>query len=192
MGATLNFKLKPVPPQQKQADLDSYKSELVSNLADAWKMALKHVKQAQRHQKTAYDRSAKPPSFRVGNRALLYMLAADSNKAIKSLNHYKASTVLSGCTRLVAEFQPVDHPRASPIRVAMNRLQSCLTELAGVSASTPPSAEESPNNSQQVEHFPDPPKEPDQDGVSEVWGTAFVEGSTLSRATEARTGKCNN
>ena len=98
MGASLNFKLKPVPPQQKQVDLDSYKFELVSNLADAWKTAQEHVKQAQRHQKTAYDRSAKPPSFRVGDRVLLYMLAAKSSKSVKSLNHFKAPTVLSGCT----------------------------------------------------------------------------------------------
>ena len=74
---------------------------------------------------------------------------------------------------MVAELQPVDHPKGSPIHVAMNRLRSCPTELAGVSASTPTSAEESPNNSQQVEDFPDSPKEPDQDGVSEVWGNCL-------------------
>ena len=131
------------------------------NLADAWKTAREHVKQAQRRQKTAYDRSAKPPSFRVGDRVFLYMPAARSNKA------YKFTKPFQGPYRIVwlyengAELQPVDHPKASPIRVAMNRLRLCPTELAGVPASTPPSAEESPNNSQQVEDFPDPPKEPD-------------------------------
>ena len=68
---------------REHVDFDSYKSELVSNLAHAWKMAQEHVKQAQRHQKTAYDRSAKPPSFRVGDRVFLYMPAAKSNKAYK-------------------------------------------------------------------------------------------------------------
>ena len=42
-----------IPPMREHVDLDSYKSELVSNLAHAWKMAQEHVKQAQRRQKTA-------------------------------------------------------------------------------------------------------------------------------------------
>ena len=97
------------------------------------------------------------------------MPAAKSNKA------YKFAKPFQGPYRVVwlyengAELQLVDHPRASPIRVAMNRLRLCPTELAGMPASTPPSAEESPNYSQEVEDSSDPPKEPDQSGVSEVW-----------------------
>ena len=149
-------------------------------------MAQEHVKQAQRPQKTAYDQSAKPPSFRVGDRVLLYILAAKSNKAIKSLNHFKAPTVLSGCTRMEAELQPVDHPRASPIRVAMNQLRSCPTELAGVSASTPPSQRNQQTPASRWRIFLTRMVFP------KFGETAFVEGSALSRATEARTGKCNN
>lgn len=64
-----------------------------------------------------------------------------------------------------AELQPVDHPRASPIRVAMNWLQLCPTELAGMPKATSPNVEVttvSPNNGQQAENFPDQPKEPDR------------------------------
>ena len=57
----------------------------------------------------------------------------------------------------------------APIHVAVNQLRLCPTELAGVPVSTPPYAEESPNNSQQVEDFPDPLNEPVQGGVSKVW-----------------------
>ena len=93
-----------VPPQREQVDLDSYKSELVSNLADAWKMAREHVKQAQRRQKTAYDRSAKPPSFRVGIGCSFTCPPQGLTRLTSSLNHFKVTTVLSGCTRMVLNF----------------------------------------------------------------------------------------
>jgi len=95
----------------------------------------------------------------------LYMPAAKSNKA------YKFAKLFQGPHRIVwlydngAELQPVDHPRASPIRVAMNRLRLCPTELAGMPEVTSPNVEMttvSPNNGQQAEDFPDQPKEPDR------------------------------
>ena len=104
-----------VPPQQEQVDLDSYKSELVSNLADAWKMAQEHVKQAQRRQKTSYHRSAKPPSFRVGDRVFLYMPTAKSNKAYKFTKPFQGpSTLLFGCMRMMLNFNRWITPGLAP------------------------------------------------------------------------------
>ena len=85
-----------VPPLWEQVDLDSYKSELVSNLADAWKNA-----QEQKCQKTVYDRLAKPPSFRVGDRVFLSLPAAKSNKAYQFAKRFQGPTVLSAYTIMV-------------------------------------------------------------------------------------------
>ena len=122
-----------VPPLWEQVDLDSYKSELVSNLADAWKNA-----QEQKCQKTVYDRLAKPPSFRVGDRVFLSLPAAKSNKAYQFAKRFQGPYCIVCLYNNGAERQPVDHPRASPICVSMDRLWSCPTELAGMPTSASP------------------------------------------------------
>ena len=50
-----------------------YKRELMTGLIKAWKLARKHVQQAQRTQKKYYDRKTKELTYREGDRVFVYM-----------------------------------------------------------------------------------------------------------------------
>ena len=52
--------------------VDDYKTELVTGLTDAWKLAVKHIKEAQKRQKRQYDRS-KELDLKVGDGVMVYM-----------------------------------------------------------------------------------------------------------------------
>lgn len=121
-----------VPQSRELMDVDSYKTELVCSLADAWKLAQDNVKKAQKRQKTSYDRSARLPKFTVGDRVFLYMPAAKSTKAYKFAKPFRGPYRIVKLYENGAELLPVEHPKATPIRVAMNRLRSCPVELMGV------------------------------------------------------------
>ena len=53
----------------------------MAGLVEAWKLAKKHVQQAQRVQKKYYDRKTKEPTYREGDRVFVYMPKEKANKA---------------------------------------------------------------------------------------------------------------
>ena len=54
-------------------DLDSYQSELITGLSDAWKVAAENIKAALCCQKRTYDQGASEPNLKVGDQVLVYM-----------------------------------------------------------------------------------------------------------------------
>ena len=64
-------------------DLDDYKTELVTSLSDAWKLASEHIKEAQQRQKRQYDRRSKELHLKVGDRVMVYMPLEKKGKARK-------------------------------------------------------------------------------------------------------------
>ena len=122
-----------VPPVRELVDVDSYKTDLVCNLADAWKLARDNVTKAQRKQKTTHDQSATKLKFSVGDRVFLFKPALKSGKAYKFAKPFQGPYRILKMFENGAEIQLVDKPRAESIRVALNRLRACPTELCAPS-----------------------------------------------------------
>ena len=120
------------PPSRQVLDLDDYKSELTTGLAEAWELAQANVRKAQQRQKKQHDRRARGPEFHIGDRVFVYMPAAKRGKA------YKFAKPFSGPYRIVslynngAEVQLIAKPRSETIRVALNRIRRCPKEIPGV------------------------------------------------------------
>ena len=55
------------PKTPYMIDIDDYKTELVTNMSDAWKITQESIKVAQTKQKTQYDKKSKAPEFKVGD-----------------------------------------------------------------------------------------------------------------------------
>ena len=66
---------------RSEIDLETYKGELMAGLIEAWKLAKKHVQQAQKVQNKYYDRKTKEPTYREGDRVFVYMPKEKANKA---------------------------------------------------------------------------------------------------------------
>ena len=63
---TADAVLEPESTERESFDVDDYKSRLSAYMSDAWYLAKANVKSAQRRQKIAYDRTARPESFQPG------------------------------------------------------------------------------------------------------------------------------
>jgi hypothetical protein len=117
-------------------DADEYRSEVLSNLQNAWSTAKKNVEQAQKGQKKQHDRKARMPTFVEGDRVFVFKPAAKSGKA------YKFARPFHGPYRIKlydngADVRPVDRPQEASIRVLFDRLRVCPEEIPN--QSWPPS-----------------------------------------------------
>lgn len=56
-------------------DINDYKSELMTHLSQAWKLAQENIKVAQSHQKMQYDKKARDVPLKVGDRVMVLMPA---------------------------------------------------------------------------------------------------------------------
>ena len=116
-------------PDRFTVSADDYRSEFVSGISRAWTLAQQSVKKAQNRQKLQHDRHAKDPQFQVGARVFVYMPAAKSGKA------YKLARAFHGPYRVVEVVEngllvrPIDKPRDTPIRVALNRVRCCPKQI---------------------------------------------------------------
>ena len=64
------------PRTAYMVDIDDYKTEFVTSLSEAWKIAQENIKVAQTKQKTQYDRRSKEPKYAIGDRVMTYMPSA--------------------------------------------------------------------------------------------------------------------
>ena len=119
-------------PERDQLDVDDYKTDLTEKLAGAWDLARQNIKKAQRHQKQMYDRHAKDPPVKRGDRVFIYMPAADQGPS------YKFARPFHGPYRVVEKqpntilARPVDQPQATPIRVSLSRVRMCPQQIPDV------------------------------------------------------------
>ena len=119
------------PSTPYMVDIDDYKSELTSNLSDAWAMATANfnIKEAQAHQKHHYDKKSKASKLSVGDGVMVYMLHAVSGKAWKLARPFYGPYRIVSLTRTNAEVKLIDKPDADAIFVALNRVRLCYQEL---------------------------------------------------------------
>ena len=98
-------------------------------MSDAWELARHHIKKAQRKQKAIHDRHSKEVPLRVGDRVFLHVPAAKQGKAHKFARPFRGPYRVVELYENGADIRPVDRPRADVIRVALNRLRTCPTEI---------------------------------------------------------------
>ena len=70
MDVILNYQLSPSKTRQ-QMDLHEYGIYVAEKLAEAWDLARRNIKKAQKQQKMTHDQHARPPNFAVGERVFL-------------------------------------------------------------------------------------------------------------------------
>ena len=114
-------------------DLDDYRSELVMGLSDAWKAAAEHIKVAQCHQKSTYDRRASESKLKVGDRVLVHMPHEVRGNAWKFARPFHGPYRVVSLTPTNAEVRLVDQPSDNSIFVSLNRVRRCYEELPNVS-----------------------------------------------------------
>ena len=54
-------------------DIDDYKSEMMTSLSQAWKLAQENIKVAQKYQKTQYNKKTRETNVKVGDRVMVLM-----------------------------------------------------------------------------------------------------------------------
>ena len=108
---------------------DDYKSEMMQSLGEAWKLAQENIGKAQKSQKEQHDKKARDAKFSVGERVFVFMPAKKTGKA------YKFAKPFEGPYRVLATYDNgadvclVDKPTSPSIRVAMDRLRLCPSQI---------------------------------------------------------------
>ena len=122
------------PVIQSELDIVTYKEVVVQGVTEVWGVAQSHVRKAQDKQKRSHDQHAAEPSFQVGDRVFLYEPAAKSSKAHKFARPYGGPYCIVCLYQNGAEIRPVDKPQKATIRVALNCLHQCPTEVTDYSS----------------------------------------------------------
>ena len=110
-------------------DLKEYGADLASRTAVAWDLARKCIGKAQKKQKEYYDRRARPPRFRVGDRVFLFKPADKSGPLRKFARPYHGPYRVVEMDCNTAQIRRVDRPEEDTVLVALDRLRCCPEEL---------------------------------------------------------------
>ncbi len=117
--------------------LPDYRNELTTKLASAWANAKKEIGGTQAVQKRQYNRAAKDPKLRCGDRVMVYMPSEVQRKNTKLARPYHGPYRVLNVTPTNAEVVMIDQPRDPPIFVSLSRVCHCYEEMADVSWSGP-------------------------------------------------------
>ena len=111
------------PVERDKQDIDDYKSRLSVYMDKAWETARACVQRAQKQQKVAYDRRAKPRVFKPGDRVFVFMPGAKQTKFTRAFHGpYRVKEVLE--TGVLV--QPVDRPNQES---TFDRVRYCPQEI---------------------------------------------------------------
>ncbi len=118
------------PPSRYQVDLQDYRTEVTTGLHTAWRMARTKIAEAQEHYKKQYDKKAKQPAYRVGDRVFIHMPQMQQGKLRKLARPYCGPYRVEAVTPTNIRAVPVDKPNAEPI---LRRVRPSYPELPNVS-----------------------------------------------------------
>ena len=113
-------------------DIDDYKSEMMTSLSQAWKLAQENIKIAQKHQKTQYDKKTRDTNLKVGDRVMVLMPTEAKGEKRKLARPFHGPFRVLTVTPTNAEVRVVDDPKAASIFVALDRVRLCYPEQADV------------------------------------------------------------
>ena len=98
-------------------------------MSEAWELAQKNVKRAQTRQKQ-HDKRAKPTKFQPGQRVFVFMpAAAAQGKTRKFARPYYGPYRVMEASEQGVVVRPIDNPRGKEIRVSLDRVRCCPTQL---------------------------------------------------------------
>ena len=121
---------RPLTPYQE--NLDDYRASLVAGLSEAWAAAKQSIGKSQKRQKRQYDKRTKSAKYQVGDRVMVFMPHETQGKNRKlALPHHGPYRVIES-TPSVATLKPVDRPNAESIKVNLDRITRCPSELPDV------------------------------------------------------------
>ena len=118
-----------IDPTRYPFNIKDYKTEFMTSMSEAWELAKSSVRKAQQRQKKFHDRKAKDPKFAVGHRVFVYMPAAKSSKAHKFARSFQGPYRITAMYSNGADVRWVDRPSCPSIRVALDRLRHCPSQL---------------------------------------------------------------
>ena len=118
------------PQTPYQIDMDDYKSEMIANMSDAWKLSRENIKMAQLKQRTGYDKHSREVKLKVGDRVLVYMPGEVRGKAWKLARPFHGPYRVLALMPTNAEVRLVDCPTSESIFVPLSRLGKSYEELS--------------------------------------------------------------
>ncbi len=95
----------------------------MTGLTDAWSLAKKNVQKAQKAKKKCYDRRAKEPAFKEGERVFVYMPKEKANKAYKIARTFYWPFRVEEVLETGLTVRPINPSQGGRIRVALNRVR---------------------------------------------------------------------
>jgi hypothetical protein len=113
-------------------DTNDYKSEMMTSLSQAWKLAQENIKIAQKHQKTHYDKKTRETHLKVGDWVMVLMPSEAKGEKRKLARPFRGPFRVLTVTPTNAEVRLVDDPKAAPIFVALDRVRICYPEQTDV------------------------------------------------------------
>ena len=110
-------------------DVEDYRSELVEKLSRAWTIAREKIQEAQKAQKTQYDRRAKYSSLRVGDQVMVYMPSEVQGKDRKLARPFHGPYQVLSVTPTNAEVTLINRPSDPSIFVSLSHVWPCYEEM---------------------------------------------------------------
>lgn len=134
------------PLERSEVFAGTYVEELTTHLSEAWEQAREQIKKAQQQQKRQYDRRARAPDFKVGEKVLLYMPKTKTGALRKLAMPNQGPYEIVEITDTGVSIVPCDGRKARRKRVAWERLRHCpdLEEWEEPAAGDAEDTEEAP------------------------------------------------
>ena len=121
------------PPRDPQLwDLDDYKSVLVREMGSAWGLTQESIKKAQKRKKTVLRQVREEFKVFCRDRVFVCMPAKKTGHMRKLACPFQGPYRVLEVYTNGLDLRPVDKPGAQPIRVAMDRIRRCPSEIGGV------------------------------------------------------------
>ena len=121
------------PTTKYQVDIEDYRTELVTHLSDAWRLAQENVSNAQSKQKRNYDKRGNNPTVRVGDRVMVKMPDEIKGKSWKFARPFHGPFRVISATPTNVEVRLVDQTSAESMFVSLQRVRLCYDELPDTS-----------------------------------------------------------
>ena len=119
----------PVSKKDKAVSKHEYGVYAADKLSEAWDLAKRNIKKAQKQQKKTYDQRARPPNFTVGERVFLFKPAERTGEKRKLARAYHGPYRVIKLTSNNAHIRRVDKPEDDLLLVALDRLKRCPDEV---------------------------------------------------------------
>ena len=136
-------------PSRYLVDASDYKIELTRHLFHAWETARHCIQKAQAKQKYYYDRTAKEPTFSVGDSVWIHNPAVPKGRVSKLTPHWRGPYRIIETKFPIVLARMCTNPKTSPFWVHVNRLKPCFSH------SPPNGIEPSPSDQPNLPHGSD-------------------------------------